>query len=473
MSNFAPTAIDDVAAGKPGAVAHPTRPLNGRDNNNFQPRIGLAWHPVERWVFRGGFAVNTLDVKFPSRRGQFEEYVAQANQQRAPGDPRPLYLISQIPSRVVYNIRPNGTSGFLGTNYGERGSEWWDARLRNPYVLNWNLSVQHQVSPSYVVEIMYQGSSGVGLVERWQINTFPVDFGKDDPALRAAVYRAPQNYRPFPHFGNVSFRSNFGHSTYHGGTIKLERRFAQGLTFQTFYTFSKAIDSQDGDNSGAGVAPIQNRSLEKARAGYDRPHRYVNSLTYELPLGRGKRFLNRGGWLNRIIGGWETTWMIDLESGDPLTFSFANSPYNYYPTWVGTRRPDVVGEPRLRDNWRDFGPGRFNVQTVNPVVDIKSFAYPAAFTPGNSGRNIVGRTPKIAMDASAQKNISITDKLNFQIRLDIHSVQKMLFNIYNFNAPSTTVDFLNPNTFGKTTGGPTTAPWGGTPLMNLQLRLSW
>jgi hypothetical protein len=471
LSNFDPTAIDDVT-GKPGAVVHPTTPLSRRDRNNFQPRIGMAWHPLEKWVFRGGFAVNTLDIKFPSSRAYFEEYVAQANLQSPPGDPRPIYRISQIPAPVTYTIRANGTSPYIGTNYSARSQEWWDFNMRNPYVLNWNMSFQYQISPTYVLDLMYQGSAGIGLIERWQVNTFPVDYAANDPTLRAAVYKAAQNYRPWPNFGDVTFRSNFGHSTYHGATVKLERRFGQGLTFQTFFTFSKAIDSQDTDNSGTGVAPIQNRSLEKARAGYDRPKRYVNTITYELPMGKGKHFFNRGGWLEHIVGGWQTAWMIDLEDGAPLTFSFSNSPNNYYPTFAGSRRPDLVGTPKLRDGWRDFG-DRFNSLNSNPVVDINYFAYPAAFTPGNSGRNILGGTPKIAMDASAQKYISLTERIKFLVRLDIHSVQKMLFNIYNFNSPSTTVDLTNPKSFGKITGGPTTAPWGGTPLMNLQLQLSW
>ncbi|MCC7174149.1 MAG: TonB-dependent receptor [Bryobacterales bacterium] len=471
MSNFDPTVKDDLT-GRLGGVVHPTTPLNKRDRNNFQPRIGVAWHPLQKWAMRGGFAVNTIDVKFPSSRAYFEEYVAQANYQSPPGDPRPIYRISQIPAPVVYTIRPNGTSPYLGTNYSARTQEWWDSNTRNPYILNWNLSVQYQISSTYVLDLMYQGSSGVGLIERWQANTFPIDYAKDDPALRAAVYKAPQNYRPWPQFGDILFRSNYGHSTYHGATVKLERRFGQGLTFQTFFTFSKSINSQDNDNSGSGVAPIQNRSLEKARAGYDRPKRYVNTLTWELPVGKGRHFLNRGGWSDRIIGGWQTAWMVDLEDGPPLTFSFANSPYNYYPTFAGTRRPDLVSAPKIRDGWRDMG-DRFNVLNENPIIDINAFAYPAAFTPGNSGRNILGTIPKIAMDASAQKYISLTEKFQFLVRLDIHSVQKMLFNIYNFTAPSTTVDFTNPKAFAKLTAGPTTAPWGGTALMNLQLQLSW
>lgn len=470
MSQFDPTATDPVS-GKLGAVVHPTGSLSKRDNNNFQPRVGAAWHPLEKLAVRSGFGLYTVDVKFPATLGDFQEYVGQANYQQPPGNPMPIYAINAVPSPAVYTTRANGTSGFVGTNYSTRTQDWWDPNLRNPYTLNWDLSLQYQISRTYVVEVLYQGSAGVGLIEAWNANTFPIDLGANNPTLRAAAFAAPQNYRPFPNFGDISFRSNFGHSTYHGGTVKLERRFGQGLTFQTFFTLAKAIDSQDSDNSGSGVAPIQNRSLEKARAGYDRPKRYFNSITYELPVGKGRHFLNRGGWLDTIIGGWQTAWLIDWESGAPLTFSFANSPYNYYPTFVGAQRANLVGTPTLLSNWLDMGTARFNQLTVNPVISINNFAYPAAFTPGNSGRNIVGGPPKFAMDASAQKTVKFNERFNLTCRLDIHSVQKMLFNRFNFTNPTTTVDFLNPTTFGKLSAGPSTSLWGGTPIINLDFIL--
>jgi len=181
-----------------------------------------------------------------------------------------------------------------------------------------------------LLEAYYQGSTGTGLIERWQANTFPNDYAVNNLALRNQVFAAAQNYRPYPQFGDILFRSNTGHSTYHAGTIKLERRYANGLMFTTFYTFAKSIDSQDGDNNGSGVAPLQNRGLEKARAGFDRNHRYNASFIYALPFGKGKKFLNKGGILNLIFGGFEISWIQMLESGIPLTFSYANSPYNNY-----------------------------------------------------------------------------------------------------------------------------------------------
>jgi len=484
MSNFDPTATDDVT-GRRGAFVHPTGALNARDNNNFQPRIGLAWHPLRKWVFRAGFGLYTVDVKFPLLRDQFDEYVAIANQEAPPGDPTPIYAISRGTRPPAFNIRPNLTSPFVGQNFGARNAAWWDPALRNPYVMNWNANIQYEITTDYLLEVSYQASAGVGLVERWEANTFPIDFAVNDLVLRNQVFAASQNYRPYPHMGSVRMRSNFGHSTFHSGTVKLEKRLSRGLFFNTFYTFSKAIDSQDGDNDGSGVAPIQNRALEKARAGYDRNHRFVGVVNWELPMGRGKRWFS-SGWKRWVFGGYEISWIQTMESGNPLTFSFANSPYNYYPTFAGNRRPDVVGKPKLRDNWRDFGGDRFNLQNINPIIDMSYFTYPGgpgcptsnpsaqdrnrcSFLIGNSGRNIVTGTPLIWSQASAQKNFYFAERYLFQIRWDMQNVLKT----YNFNPPTTTVDFQNPRTFGKVSSDPRTASFGGQPLMNITLMLQW
>jgi hypothetical protein len=469
-SNFDPTGTDNLT-GLKGAITHPTGTLNRRDNNNFQPRIGVAWHPREKWVFRGGFTVNTVDVKFPSSRMQFDEYVGVNDQIRATGDPRPLFQLSQGPAPVTFAGNGKNTAAYVNPsgNYSGRNVEWWDPNLRNPYVLNWNASVQRQLSQNFLLDLSYQGSGGIGLIERWQYNTFPVDYAANDPSLRAKVFAKPQEYRPFPNYGNVNIRSNFGHSTYHGATVKLDKRTSQGLTFSTFYTFSKAIDSQDNDNDGTGVAPIQNRSLEKARAGYDRNHRFITYATYELPFGKGRKWMTGGGVKNAILGGYEIAWIQTLESGNPYTFDFAGSPDNYYPTFVGNRRPNLVSQPSLLPNWGDVGGDRFNQANRNPIIDINNFAYPAAFTPGNSGRNIMTGTRLLWTQLSAKKNWMIRERLGVQLRWDFQNP----FHNYNWNNPSTTVDFTQRKLFGKLLADQRTASTGGQALMNLTLQLTW
>jgi hypothetical protein len=489
MSNFDPNAIDDVT-GRPGGLVFPASPLHQRDNNNFNPRFGLAWQPLEKWVFRGGFGIYTIDTKFPANRMQFNEWIAQANQEAPPGNPTPVYTLSRGPDPVQFQQRPNGSAPFRGVNFGARNVDFLDPNLRNAYSMNWNATIQRELSTNYVVEVSYQGSGGVALLERWNMNTFPIDFAVNDLQLRSQVLAAAQTFRPFPHFGNVLMRSNFGHSTFHSGTVKLEKRMADGFFLNTFYTFSKAINSQDNDNDGSGIAPIQNRSLEKARAGYDRNHRWIGTVNWELPLGRGKRFLNSRGWTNWIFGGLEISWIQTIESGNPLNFSFANSPYLYYPTFAGNRRPDVVSTPGIRDNWRDLGGDRFNVQNINPVVDISHFALPGgcpqalpaagtqqradqiaqcSFLIGNAGRNIMTGLPLIWSQVSAQKNFVVKERYLWQIRWDFQNA----FKTYNFNPPTTAVDFQNPRTFGKVSSDPRTASLGGQPLMNLTLMVQF
>jgi hypothetical protein len=485
MSNFDPTATDPLT-GRLGAIIHPTGGLNKRDVNNFNPRFGLAWHPLQKWVFRGGIGFYSVDVKFPGTRIQFDEYVATASQARAPGDPRPLYAVSRGPDPVTFNILPNGTVPFVGTNYSGRGASWWDQALRNPYTMNWNLSVQYEFIKDYLLEFSYQASAGVGLIENWQSNIFPIDFAAGNPTLQAQVQAQSQNFRPFNHFGNIPLRSNYGHSTFHSGTVKLEKRLSRGLYYNTFYTWAKAIDSQDTDGSGAGLMPLQNRNLEKARAGYDREHRFVGVVNWELPFGRGKRWMNSGGWKHWVFGGYEISWIQTLESGNPLNFGFS-SPFNYYGTEYGARRPDLVGQPKIRDNWNDFGGDRFNTNNINSVFEsMNVFAYPggcttSAATPtaaeraacdfriGNAGRNIITGLPLIWSQVSAQKNFRINERWLAQLRWDFQNALKT----FNWNPPSTSVDFRNPATFGKTNQDPTTASLGGQPLMNITVMLQF
>ena len=471
-SNFSPSTVDPVT-GKMGAIVHPTGALNNRSLSNFQPRIGMAWHPLDRWVFRGGVGLNTVDIRFPNALQQFDEYQALVVQQRAPGDPRMLFQLSQGPAPVVYNLRPDNTAGYVGTNYGSRNIYWMDGNLHPGYVMNWNTSAEFQISTNNLIKLIYQGSAGVHLVESWNVNVFPTDYGANDPALRSAAFAATQNYLPFPQFGAINYMSNTGHSSYHAATVQFVKRYSQGLVLNTFYTMSKALDDCDSDSGVCtGVAPIANRNLNKARAGYDRTHVAVANLTYELPLGKGRKWVNHNKVLDWLVGGYELAWVQTFNTGNPISFSFANSPYNYYPTSIGNRVPNLtcsdISMPGFNLGTK-IGGARFNQALENPVLDVNCFAAPAAFTPGNAGRNIVTGPGIMYSQTSAKKNFAITERINLQFRFDFQNP----FHNWGFSNPSNQVDFKSPQLFGKITGDQTTASFAGQPLMNLMLKLSW
>ena len=184
----------------------------------------------------------------------------------------------------------------------------------------------------------------------------------NNPALQAAAFANTQAYLPYPQFGSINHMANTGHSSYHAGTIQYSKRYSHGLVVDSFYTYSKALDDCDTDyGTCTGVAPVSDRNLNKGRAGYDMRHRFVTSFSYELPVGKGRHFMNRGGILNYIVGGYDLSWIQTVDTGNPFGFTFANSPYNYYPTNIGTRVPNLVATPTMSQ----FGLGTTSGRTAS------------------------------------------------------------------------------------------------------------
>jgi hypothetical protein len=284
----------------------------------------------------------------------------------------------------------------------------------------------------------------------------------------------PQNYLPFPQFGATNYMSNTSHSTYHSGMVQFLKRYSQGLVLNSFYTYSKAINDCDNDYGVCtGVAPVENRNLNKARASYDRTHVFVTSATYKLPVGKGRHFLNGGHkYLDLLVGGYNLAWIQSIESGNPFGFTFVNSPNRYFPTAIGNQVPNLLCNhiTRLQLGLGNLiGGNRFNQALENPVLPVSCFAALPEFTPGNAGRNIVTGPGILYSQVSASKNFPITERVNLQFRFDFQNP----FHNYGFNNPSSQLDLKSPQLFGKITGDQTTASFNGQPLMNIMLRLSF
>ena len=310
-------------------------------------------------------------------------------------------------------------------------------------------------------------------MESWNVNLFPTKLGAGNPAVQNAMLGATQNYLPFSQFGAITYMSNTGHSSYHAGTVQFQKRYSQGVVLNSFYTFSKTLDDCDSDSGTCtGVAPVENRNLAKGRAGYDRSHVFVTSATYELPVGKGRRWVNSNKFLDYAIGGYELAWIQSFMSGNPFGFGFSNSPNNYYPSSIGNQVPNLTCDHISMPAYglgNLIGGARFNQALENPVLPVSCFSAPAAFTPGNAGRNIVTGPGIMYSQISVKKNFDINERWKAQLRFDFQNP----FHNYGFNNPSNTVDFKNPQLFGKITGDQTTASFTGQPLMNLMLKLSW
>jgi hypothetical protein len=436
--------VRDPISGRQGAIVHLPGPLAKRDLNNLQPRIGMAWNFKPKMVFRSNFGLITSDLFVNALNVGFEEYFAQANLQAPPGDPRHVFRLSQGPPAFRFNINPDGSVPFVGTNFAGRPTTFWDPNMRMPYVMNWSGGVQWEFRPQWLTEVQYQGSAGVGLLNNWDMNVVPLDVSRDRDMLER-IRIGYQNFKPYPQFGSIAHYSNYGHNTYHGVTFRVEKRYASGMTLNSFYTLSKSLNDVDEDG-GAGGITFYNRSLEKGRAAYDVRHRWVTTWTYELPVGKGKRFMNSGGIKNALFGGWELVWIQTFQTGPPFSVSFAGSPNVYLP---GASRPNqVLPNDRAKLKHVDIGTHRFPFAAQNRYLNFDAFQYPDSYTPGTLGRNTLEAPGIVWSQASLSKEFQVWERVRFHLRFDVNNITKY----HSFAPPNAAFNLRDRSAFGTLSG---------------------
>jgi hypothetical protein len=211
-------------------------------------------------------------------------------------------------------------------------------------------------------------------------------------------------------------------------------------------------------------------------------------MGYEVPIGKGRKFMNRGGVLNTLFGGYDFTWAYTIASGTPQGMSISGvSPTQYnYPGFMPTYGGVVLMKrPKLRDNWQDLGGDRFTAANQNSMIDCgpvvlqwgnDCFTYVRAFTRGNNGSNLWNMQRIIAHSLAISKEVPIKERLMLDVRLDMQNP----FKWYNWGGPSTSLNVQslnNAKSFGTNSGngesGTGTAGFGGTPLLNLTLAFKW
>jgi hypothetical protein len=217
------------------------------------------------------------------------------------------------------------------------------------------------------------------------------------------------------------------------------------MTLNAFYQFSKAINNADDDGTASGIT-WYNRSLETARASYDIQHRFVSTFTWELPFGKGRRFMSSGGWKDYMLGGWDGAWVQTYQSGPPVTVSFAGSPNNYLP---GASRPNqILSDAEAQPSGWDIGPNRFPFSAQQRYYNINAFAYPAAFTAGTLGRNTFEAPGLRWTQVSLSKQFRITEQARFELRWDVNNMTKEP----QFGDPNGAFNLTNRANFGTFSG---------------------
>lgn len=462
LSSFDPDLPNPAAGNRPGAIAFlgsgPGR--NGRTSfadteyGNFGPRLGVAYSLEQNTVVRTGYGI----------------YFAPGN------------ATAGLRSSQAFGFGFNATPSPTSTDSGVTPAFHWDQGFpqnfpkpplidpavangqnvnmigrddgRPPYFQNWTFSLQRELSSRLVVEVAYVGTKGTrlgnNLASLNQVDPSRLALGAllsrpvDSAEARAANIPLPyagfrgsvaQALRPYPQYLTISQRSNpNGNSTYHAFQMQAERRLWHGLTWQCSYTWAKSISDADVQAGGGPAGQtFYNRRLEKAISTNDVPHVAALSYLYELPFGRGRRWLRRG-LAGRLAGGWTFTGIHQYQAGRPITLSAQNT----LPLFNGVLRPNVISGAARRNSIPDFDPAR------DLYINRAAFAVPPPLSFGTAARAYTDLRAFGLRNESFGliKRTALAERLLLTFRAEFFNV----FNRAVFAAPAANVSNAN---FGR------------------------
>lgn len=450
-------------------------PYNG-DWNNVQPRFGFAYalnnktttraaygifYTVSRHTIKGevGSAFGMTDSSIPwSLDGGFTQYATFAN-------PWPAG-VTHPPGRDA--------SAFLGMDAGTPLP--YD---RNPQYQQWNLSVQRELPGQGVLELNYSASKGTHLYAGdtndaisqlnnlnprfWSMgvdeltslvpnpfygvitNPTATDYNQPTIQLNALLRRFPA----YSGVGGYRAAQNISDSNYHSLQVKYEKRFSHGLTAVAHYTWSKMISNTDEAGSdvewtavAGSVQNLFNLRQERSVSGLNRPHVFVTSFDYRLPVGRNRTFgRNMHRVLDGMIGGWEISSTVTVQSGPALQVAMAD-----YTMWDGAvQRPNLNGNPCTSGGVSSKLNNYFNAGSFDTPDDF-AFGSAPRYLPSCRGPALVNE------DATLLKNFNIRERKYVQLRMEAYAAS----NTPQWAAPSTG--------FGGTTFGQITSAGGNRTL---------
>ncbi|HYO84076.1 MAG TPA: carboxypeptidase regulatory-like domain-containing protein [Bryobacteraceae bacterium] len=469
LSYFDPNLPNPAAGGQPGALRFlgngPGR--EGRRNlfNNaagWGPRAGLAWQLTDRTVLRAGAGIFYATVKAPGLAGANNGFTNSPNwASQDQGINSAFQWDRGFPAwEAPPFINPGFNAGF--------SVPWWGAEETGklPQTTSWNFAVSRVLPSNLVLDFTYTGSKGTHLasdrVNIMQLDPRHASLGAllnrqiDDPEVVALGFRPPfenfkqlmggnatlgQSLRVFPQYtgvGTGGMMNHSGNSTYNALIVKATKRFSGGLALLASYTWSKLLTDADSSEpwiagvvgSGVGAGGAQNhydRSLEKSYGVLDLPHMFKLTGSYDLPFGKGRRFLT-GGVSSWVLGNWNLSSFMFAQSGYPMGVIDTGFQNNLRG---GTPRPNV-----LTHDWRaptvggEFDPDKDNFYNRNA---FQRRTNPAADPFGNAPR-LNGAT---RMFPTYRTNIAVTKSLPFRenVRADLRVEVFNLLNQKTWNRP--------------------------------------
>lgn len=386
------------------------RSLVKSDKNNYAPRLGIAYQITPRMVLRTGY-------------GRFYMLFERAGSEDQLGLNLP-WLVNNVVAATTTNATANNMRVRTGFNLSLDPSSVNPVTVRlravhpesvMPVVDQWNFGFQWLLPGDLVATVDYVGTKGTHLSVLRNLNQ---QFFNRDGTGTGII--------PFPAFGPIEFRENMGNSIYHGGELTIEKRFREGFSFNLAYTFSKSIDqAMEHLFSGGSNSFMQNaRDLrqQRGRSDFDYRQRFVVSYIYEIPLGKGKKYLTDGA-ASHILGGWRISGVTNLRSGRPFTvFASANNSLVGNRGGLANALADCLRDGTLPEDQR----------TVDRWFDITAYAAPTPARLGTCGRNTLEGPGLVNFDFALARSF---DYFGENRRLEFRWEMFNIFNTPQFGLP--------------------------------------
>jgi hypothetical protein len=386
------------------------------NHRNFAPRLGIAYQLQPKTVLRGGYGIF---YGFPDATSSAVLSISP------PGNLSITESSNTLDPTLLIDRSIFGVNPFNRALTNPSFFAIFDPNIKPEFTQMYNLSVQHEFSNSWMVEVGFIGNHSSRLLFYNPVNDAA-------PAIPTDLSSPQSRRRVSTVLGNLNYYAPQGWSTYSALALSAEKRLSQGLSLLASFTWSRALGFCPPTVLGINNAAIQNPLDFKREYGpleYDIVRRAVFSYNYELPFGRGKHFLDSASpVLDRLVGGWQINGITSLQGGFPLTPSLSISLGRTFTN----SRPNVIGDPtqtsRRPDDW----------------LNRAAFAAPPAGQYGNLGRNTFRGPGYIQTDASLSKKFAVTERVALSVRLDAFNVPNRI----NLLEP---VSDLNNNNFGRST----------------------
>lgn len=383
------------------------RSIVNPDYKDFAPRLGFAYNPsrFSTWVFRGGIGIyydqtQLNETQFITNGPPI--FTQQNINLTGKGLPAYQFGVNTLPVVVVppvssTYITPLGTNLFVEEESGQKPREYM-----------WTTSIQKQFLNDWLLEVAYVGSHGRRLSKRYNA------YANVTPGVLYSV--TPGVATRYPQLNQMLYSSQSGWSDFNALNLKLERHFTNGFSFLTAETWAKSMDDDSAGSYGSPNLNPANFQLDKGPSDFDIRHRWVTSVVYELPFGKGKKYL---GGVNRAadlaVGGWQLNTIISWQTGVQRSVSSTNLTGISYVT----QRADATGiAPGSSFNGitpgQDFG----GVNSARYWFDPAAFSTTLPLKFGTSGRDIITSPSWWNTDLSAFKNFQLRENIVLQFRAE-------------------------------------------------------